>query len=122
MKKKTIITTCLVLIIALLAGCNNGRRQEIEQRWAALKHKQDSSLQAAQQELAVIDSTLQTVSARYERMKQEVEAHRQALKATEEELSRLNQLRAHRDSLQVQWSTLGAKIKYIRQKQRERKE
>lgn len=122
MKKKTIITTCLVLIIALLAECNNGRRQEIEQRWAALKHKQDSSLQAAQQELAVIDSTLQTVSARYERMKQEVEAHRQALKATEEELSRLNQLRAHRDSLQVQWSTLGAKIKYIRQKQRERKE
>ena len=88
-------------------------------RRAALRHKQDSSLLAAQQELAVVDSTLEAVKAQYERMKAEVEQHKADLCATEEELTGLTLLRMRRDSLQVQWDVLGAKIRYIRQKQTE---
>ena len=39
--------------------------------------------------------------------------------ATEQELTDLTLLRMKRDSLKVQWDLLGAKIKYIRQKQKE---
>ena len=117
--KKSIITT-LVLATLLLTGCGQSeRRKEIDQRRAALQHKQDSSLLAAQQELAIVDSTLEAVKAEYERMKVVVEQHRAELRATEDELMALNLLRVHRDSLQVQWDLLGAKIKYIRQKQKE---
>ena len=114
-------TMFLMLLAAmLLTACGNSeRRKEIGQRRVALQHKQDSSLLAAQQELAIVDSTLEAVKAEYERMKVEVEQHRAELRATEEELMTLNLLRVHRDSLQVQWDMLGAKIKYIRQKQKE---
>ena len=104
----------------LLAACTgNSRRAEIEQRREALKHKQDSTLLASQHELAIVDSTLQVVKAQYEQKKQEVEQHKKELRATEEELTALTLLRVRRDSLQVQWDVLGAKIKYIRKKQAE---
>ena len=110
-----------IALIALLAvtACGNSRRDEIEQRREALRHKQDSSLQAAQQELAQVDSTLEITKAKYARMKAEVDQKRAELRATEEELMTLNLLRVKRDSLQVQWDLLGAKIKYIRLKQKE---
>ena len=110
-----------IALIALLAvtACGNSRRDEIEQRREALRHKQDSSLQAAQQELAQVDSTLEITKAKYARMKAEVGQKRAELRATEEELMTLNLLRVKRDSLQVQWDLLGAKIKYIRKKQKE---
>ena len=103
-------------------ACGNSRRGEIDQRKAALKHKQDSTLLATQQELAVVDSTLEAVKAEYEQMKVMVEEHKAALKATEEELTALTLLRIRRDSLQVQWDVLGAKIKYIRVKMKELEE
>jgi hypothetical protein len=103
-------------------ACGNSRRDEIDQRKAALKHKQDSTLLATQQELAVVDSTLEAVKAEYEQMKVMVEEHKAALKATEEELTALTLLRIRRDSLQVQWDVLGAKIKYIRVKMKELEE
>jgi hypothetical protein len=123
MTKAMTKVTCglwMLTVVLLLTACGNSeRRNEINQRRAALIHKQDSSLQAAQQELAIVDSTLEAVKAEYERMKVEVEQHRAQLRATKEELLTLNQLRVYRDSLQVQWNMLGAKIKYIRQKQKE---
>ena len=106
-------------MLVVACGGDSPRRAEIEQRRAALRHKQDSSLLAAQQELAVVDSTLEAVKAQYERMKAEVEQHKADLCATEEELTGLTLLRMRRDSLQVQWDVLGAKIRYIRQKQTE---
>lgn len=107
------------LLFLSACGGDSPRRAEIEQRRAALRHKQDSSLLAAQQELAVVDSTLEAVKADYERMKVEVEQHKAELQATAEELTALTLLRMRRDSLQVQWDVLGAKIRYIRQKQEE---
>ena len=62
----------LVLALMLSSCTDNSRRQEIDQRRAALKHKQDSTLEASQRELAIVDSTLQAVNAEYERMKIEV--------------------------------------------------
>ncbi len=109
----------LVLALMLSSCTDNSRRQEIDQRRAALKHKQDSTLEASQRELAIVDSTLQAVNAEYERMKIEVEQHKKELRATAEELTALTKLRVRRDSLQTQWDVLGAKIKYIRVKKQE---
>ncbi len=107
-------------VVALAVGCSdNSRRQEIEQRKAALRHKQDSTLLASQQELALVDSALEATKAEYERMKKVVEQHKAELHATADELTALTMLRMKRDSLQVQWDVLGAKIKYIRVKQAE---
>jgi len=109
-----------IFALMLLASCtSNSRRSEIEQRKMALRHKQDSTLIASQQELAVVDSALEATKTEYERLKAEVEQHKAELKATAEELTALTMLRMKRDSLQVQWNVLGAKIKYIRKKQAE---
>jgi len=109
-----------VCVVALAVGCtDNSRRLEIEQRKAALRHKQDSTLLASQQELALVDSALEATKAEYERMKKVVEQHKAELRATADELTALTMLRVKRDSLQVQWDVLGAKIKYIRTKQAE---
>ena len=106
-----------MIAILPLSCADSSRRTEIEARKAALKHKQDSALTASQQELSITDSTLQAVNRQYEQMKAEVEQHKAQLRATEEELTALTLLRMRRDSLQTQWQALGAKIKYIRQKQ-----
>lgn len=113
---------CLTIAAAALltTACNNhSRRAEIEQRRAALKHHQDSSLLAARQELAIVDSTLEAVKLEYEQKKAEVDRHKADLTATAEELTELTLLGLRRDSLQGQWQLLGAKIKYIMQKQEE---
>ena len=117
--KRICIGLALIATFFLMTACGNSRKDEIEARKAALKHKQDSTLNASQQELAVIDSALEAVKAEYEQKKKEVEAHKAALQATEEELTALTLLRMHRDSLQVQWNALGAKIKYIRMKSKD---
>ena len=117
--KKYLIGMTIIAATLLTTACRDSRRDEIEQRREALKHKQDSSLEAAQRELALVDSTLEAVKAEFERKKTVVEAHRAALKATKQELTELTQLRVKRDSLQMQWNMLGAKIKYIRVKMKE---
>ena len=120
MTKRIIFSSLLTGLLLFTASCtDNSRRTEIDQRRAALKHKQDSTLLASQQELAIVDSTLEAVKAEYERMKAEVEQHKAELRATADELTALTMLRMRRDSLQVQWDVLGAKIKYIRLKQQE---
>lgn len=117
--KRYFFVISLIVATLLTAACGNSRRDEIEARKAALKHKQDSTLNASQQELAVVDSALEAVKAEYEQKRKEVEAHKAALQATPEELTELTLLRVQRDSLQVKWDVLGAKIRYIRQKQKE---
>ena len=62
---------------------------------------------------------LQAVNHDYNYQKQKVEKDKAALRATADELTMLTQTRIRRDSLQTQWEVLGAKIKYIRKKQKE---
>ena len=71
--KRYFFVISLIVATLLTAACGNSRRDEIEARKAALKHKQDSTLQAAQQELAIVDSTLEAVKAEYEQKKKEVD-------------------------------------------------
>jgi hypothetical protein len=53
-------------------------------------------------------------------MTKEVKAHKQALKATPEELTALTLLRVKRDSIRTQYEALGLKIRYIHKKQKEK--
>jgi peptidoglycan hydrolase CwlO-like protein len=103
----------------MLTACGNSRRAEIEARKAALKQKQDSALTASQERLAQVDSLLEQVKAEHDRQHEWVMSHSSQLNDQSPEVLRLNQLRAHRDSLQAEWETLGAKIKYIRKRQAE---
>jgi peptidoglycan hydrolase CwlO-like protein len=103
----------------MLTACGNSRRAEIEARKAALKQKQDSALTASQERLAQVDSLLEQVKAEHDRQHEWVMSHSTQLNDQSPEVLRLNQLRAHRDSLQAEWETLGAKIKYIRKRQAE---
>ena len=54
----------------------------------------------------------------YESLQAKVEADKAALKATPEELTLLTRTRIWRDSIRTQFETLGAKIHYIRQRQK----
>lgn len=110
--KKTVV---IMLAAALLAACGgNSRRAEIEARKAALKEKQTTELLRAQQDLARVDSLLVIAKAEHDELHSWVMDHATQLNDRSPEVQRLNRLRAHRDSLQVQWQTLGARIKYIR--------
>lgn len=91
----------------------------VEERKEALKIYQETSLKLAQENLAVVDSTLQAAIRQYDEMKPQVEAHRKACTATQEELQQFNELRAYRDSLQGVFNMECAKIKYIHKRQKE---
>ena len=119
MKRKAVLlyATCLFAISVTMSCADKSRRAEIEQRKEALVHKQDSALAEAQQRLALVDSMLEVAKAEHDKQHQWVMSNSTKLKENSPEVLRLNQLRAHRDSLQVEWETLGAKIKYIRKKQ-----
>lgn len=119
MKRKAVLlyATCLFAISVTMSCADKSRRAEIEQRKEALVHKQDSALAEAQQRLALVDSMLEVAKAEHDKQHEWVMSNSTKLKENSPEVLRLNQLRAHRDSLQVEWETLGAKIKYIRKKQ-----
>lgn len=119
MKRKAVLIYAISLFATSVSmSCaDKSRRAEIEQRKEALVHKQDSALAEAQQRLAVVDSMLEATKAEHDRQHEWVMANSTKLNGNSPEVLRLNQLRAHRDSLQVEWETLGAKIKYIRKKQ-----
>ena len=91
----------------------------IEARKGALRLHQEIELKAAQDEMARTDSLLQIANKELETMQKEVEEHKAALKATPEELTALTRMRMRRDSIRTQFETLGMKISYIHQKQKE---
>ena len=91
----------------------------IEARKGALRLHQEIELKAAQNEMARTDSLLQIANKELETMQKEVEEHKAALKATPEELTALTRMRMRRDSIRTQFETLGMKISYIHQKQKE---
>lgn len=91
----------------------------IDTRKRALKLHQDIELKRSQEELAIIDSTLQAVKHDYEYQKQKVEKDKKELRATPEELTMLTKTRVRRDSIQTRFDVLCAKIRYIHKKQKE---
>lgn len=91
----------------------------VKERKEALKLHQEIELKAAQEEMTRTDSLLQLANKKLEALQKEVEEHKAALKATPEELTLLTRTRIWRDSIRTQFETLGAKIHYIRQKQKE---
>ena len=91
----------------------------VEARKAALRLHQEVELKIAQQELLRTDSLLVLANRELEARQQQVDADKAALKATAGELTQLTRTRMRRDSIRTQFETLGAKIRYIRQKQKE---
>ena len=91
----------------------------VEARKGALKLHQEIELKAAQDELLRTDSLLQQANVELETLQKQVDEHKNALKATPEELTLLTRTRIRRDSIRTQAETLGAKIRYIHQKQKE---
>ena len=91
----------------------------VEARKGALKLHQEIELKAAQDEMARTDSLLQAANQELEALQAQVDEHKKALKATPEELTRLTRTRMKRDSIRTQFETLGMKIRYIHQKQKE---
>ena len=91
----------------------------VEARKAALQLHQEIELKAAQDELAATDSLLQIANRELDALQKQVDQHKKVLKATPEELTLLTTTRIRRDSIRTQFETLGAKIRYIRQKQKE---
>ena len=107
-----------VFTALLITACGETKtRQEINRRKAALGEKQETELKKAQAELWKTDSLLQLTNQKLDALTKEVEAHKQALKATPEELTALTQLRIKRDSIRTQYEALGLKIRYIHKKQ-----
>ena len=91
---------CFLIAVMVVAACGNkSRRDEIEARKAALVNKQDSTLKATQQELAVVDSLLQIAKAEHDKQHAWVMAHATQLNDQSAEVKKLNELRSRRDSL-----------------------
>ena len=91
----------------------------IDIRKQALTLQQNIELKRSQEELTVLDSTLQAVNLDYEQQKQKVDKAKAELRATAEELTMLTKTRVRRDSLQTRFDALCAKIRYIHKKQKE---
>ncbi len=91
----------------------------VEARKGALKLHQEIELKAAQDEMTRTDSLLQAANQELEALQAQVDAHKKALKATPEELTLLTRTRMKRDSIRTQFETLGMKIRYIHQQQKE---
>ena len=91
----------------------------IDTRKKALHLQQEIELKRAQEELVKTDSLLQLVTHDFNYQQAKVEKDKAELRATAEELTMLTRTRMKRDSLRTQCETLGAKIRYIRKKQKE---
>ena len=91
----------------------------VDTRKKALKLRQDIELKKTQEELALTDSLLQIANQDYAQQQAKVDKDKAQLKATPEELTLLTRNRMRRDSLRTQFEVLGAKIRYIHQKQKE---
>ncbi len=112
----------VIIFVALLclSACQTRHeklQKEIEMRRSALKHHQDSALTASEKEIEQVYGQLEQARSQYQRMLHEAEAAHAAGTATAAQLTRVTQMRMHRDSLQVQFDVLCAKVKYIKKRQ-----
>lgn len=91
----------------------------IAARKEALKIHQDSELKLSQKEIAALDTALIRLNSEYEKLKNAAEVHKLKGCATREELAQVLKTRMLRDSLQVRFDVLVAKIKYINKRKKE---
>lgn len=91
----------------------------VDVRERALTLYQEVCIGQAQKNIEKLDAELEQVKAEYNSKKSLAEAHHSEGTATEEELMEVNRMRLRRDSLQVRFDTECAKVKVIRQKQKE---
>ena len=91
--KNIVIIFVAILCLSACQTRHEKLQKEIEMRRSTLKHHQD------------------------QRMLHEAEAAHAAGTATAAQLTRVTQMRMHRDSLQVQFDVLCAKVKYIKKRQ-----
>lgn len=91
----------------------------VDTRMRALKLYQDVCLRQAQENVEVLDSELENAKAEYNARKTIAGKHHEEGTATAEELTEVGRLRLRRDSLQVRLDTECAKVRLIRQKQKE---
>ena len=104
---------------ALIDSLRRTYPDNVEARKTALRLHQQVELKAAQEELLQADSLLVLANRELETLQKQVDAHKATLTATAEELTLLTRTRMRRDSIRTLYETLGAKIRYIRKKQKE---
>ena len=105
--------------LALVDSVRKVYPNAIDTRRKALKLYQKIELKKAQDELGKTDSLLQSVQHDLNYQQLKADKDKAALRATAEQLTHLTKTRMRRDSLRTQCETLGAKIRYIRKKQKE---
>ncbi|RRD02305.1 hypothetical protein [Prevotella sp. OH937_COT-195] len=91
----------------------------VDVRTRALKLYQEVCLKQAQKNIETLDAELERTKADYNAKKSLAEAHHNEGTATAEELTAVSRLRLKRDSLQVKFDMECAKVRMIRQKQKE---
>lgn len=91
----------------------------VEVRKKAFVLYQNIELDRAQAELSVTDTALQAVVKDYYRLDSVVKMHKAGGVAQAEELTLLTRTRMRRDTLQVRFDVLCAKIRYIKEKMKE---
>lgn len=104
---------------ALIDSLRRTYPDNVEARKTALWLHQQVELKAAQKELLRADSLLVLANRELETLQKQVDAHKATLTATADELTLLTMTRMRRDSIRTLYETLGAKIRYIRKKQKE---
>ena len=106
-------------VISTIERLRHDYPKAVDQRRAALELYKEASLKKTQAELARTDSLLEVAKARYSLLQQELLNGQwvkgQGAKNKENEMTEARRLV---DSLQVQFDTQCAKIKYIHRKQR----
>ncbi|MCR4957003.1 MAG: hypothetical protein K6B13_00090 [Prevotella sp.] len=91
---------------------NEALRDEIDARREHLASSLQDSLASARQQLALTDSLLNHAKRKHDEQHNWVMSHASQLNEQSEEVLRLNQLRAQRDSLQVEFEKQAQKVKF----------
>ena len=104
----------IIFCICLLSACNPKPKSPTYSEQKA--QRIDSMIKVAEREIPMLDAELQQARHRYDSLSARVEAHRQALKLTEQELNEQAAMRLHRDSLQVKFDTQCARIRFLHRK------
>ena len=95
---------------------NEALRDEIEERRENVETSIQNNLEAARQELAVTDSLLNIAKREHDEQHEWVMSHATQLNEQSPEVLKLNQLRAQRDSLQVEFEKQAQKVKFFMNK------
>ena len=116
MKKLTIVLLAGMLMVA---GCKDRKSDKMSQAEALREEARaeflDSALQQVQQELAQTDSLLEEMKRLHDKLQGDIKTKPYS-KQLEYDLTETRRLR---DSLQVEFDTQCAKIKYLHRKQKQ---